>query len=559
MPTFTLLQRYVIEEAVQGCYIGTDTLLNQRVMAVKYAPEEWKGGMCRPEKQAYMERAKRIGALRGKEHLVQVYDVFEEHDAVYVVMQYLEGRRFSEYLAKSGRIAPEKAVEYTLQIAGTLRELHDALIVYGSLCPSSLYLTSDGVLKLLFPLPYEDGEWKCYAAPEVLESGKTAGLYANQPPAPGEAGLSAREAGKAAGLYANQPPIPGEAGLSAGGAEKAADLYALAAVFYRMLTGENPPAAEMREKEDRLAKRLAHFCFIREEWRTAILHAMELDVQDRTPEMAVLIRELQIGSLAGLPSGIQQAGRWTPAMKLAACVLAVCNIGMFAICAGRSGQSAVRQEVREQVSLLPSLVGMNYGEAELLLQKEGVKLKKTGSIYAENMDGDVIVLQEQEEGVPLQSDMEVCVQVSGKEAPEIRLEDYAGKTEKDAKAALEKTGFQVSVRYENSAEVEKGVVIATYPAAGERARRNAAVEVVVSAGAPTDEKTVQQGAGQEAVQGAAQKTGQEAGQKAAQKTGQSTGQETKQDAKQTEPPAHRDTPVRIVTEENGYDVFEIGE
>lgn len=500
----TVLQgRYEVSGSGQGIHFGRDVLLDKKIVVAEYRPVQEIGtaaagqtgdmqkehggvagqtvdmqkeyGGAAESPTDYMGLARKFSALRGEEHLVQMLDVFEEDGGVYFVMEYLEGHALEELLAHHRVLKPERAVEYALQAAEALQKLHGEGTLYRFLCPENIWITPQGLVKLLFP----------------------------------------RERRTAAGCACLAPEqVRGEA------ATAQSDVYALSAILYRMLAGTIPPEASARCQEDTAAALLKRRnC---QAWRNAVLHGMELQPDRRTASVANLRRELQAGWLSAADGKRRRlAGQgWTLAMKLTVIILAAANLGLLAVSLRTPDSPAEPLKETELPEMLPCLVGMRYDEAEALLEQNGISLNRTEVVYAGKMEEDTILAQEPAEGTLLEANGTVNVKTATQEATWVRLASYEGVDAGQAEAALAAEGLQVTVRSEYSEAVAEGKVIATSPAAGERVDQASTVELVVSKG-PAKRQTAKTVTGKTA--------------------------------------EGKPSTIRIVTEENGYDIFEIGE
>src|SRR3981081_606087 len=126
-------------------YRARDESLNRDV-AIKVLP---KALASDPDRLRRFEQEARAAAALNHPNTLAVYgfNTTEEH-APYLITELLEGQTLRERL-QQGQIPVRKAVEFALQTARGLAAAHDRGIVHRDLKPENLFLTRDGVVKIL--------------------------------------------------------------------------------------------------------------------------------------------------------------------------------------------------------------------------------------------------------------------------------------------------------------------------------------------------------------------------------------------------------------------------
>ncbi|EUJ31203.1 Stk1 family PASTA domain-containing Ser/Thr kinase [Listeria cornellensis] len=81
-------------------------------------------------------------------NIVSIYDVGEENDLHYIVMEYVEGMDLKQYIHENHPIPFEKAVDIMLQIVSAVAVAHSAHIVHRDLKPQNILIDHDGVVKI---------------------------------------------------------------------------------------------------------------------------------------------------------------------------------------------------------------------------------------------------------------------------------------------------------------------------------------------------------------------------------------------------------------------------
>ena len=172
------------------------------------------------QKEKFKKEAKRIMSL-DNEHVVKVYDLFEENNTVYYVMDYLEGESLASKMKREGHPLTESEVMDILpQLLDALSEIHKFQIWHLDIKPANIMLIDKTVVLIDFG-----------ASKQITPSEMTStALYFTPGYAPAEQ----------TGMLFNQfGPWT--------------DLYAVGATIFNLLTGKSPLEFDIEEfKEDDL-------------------------------------------------------------------------------------------------------------------------------------------------------------------------------------------------------------------------------------------------------------------------------------------------------------------
>ncbi len=141
-------------------------------------------------------------------NIVSVYDVGEEDDMKYIVMEYVEGITLKEIIQKNGLLDWNVAVNCGLQILNALDCAHKNGIVHRDIKPHNILVTNDGVLKVTD-----------FGIAKAVNSGETKKIDEN---VVGSVHYISPEQAKGIMIDARS------------------DLYSLGVVMYEMLTGKLP-------------------------------------------------------------------------------------------------------------------------------------------------------------------------------------------------------------------------------------------------------------------------------------------------------------------------------
>ena len=118
----------------------------RRPVAIKVLPKS------RVSKSSYLERfeleARAVAAL-DHPNIVRAYDIDNEGDTHYIVMEDVEGRDFQRIVEHEGVLAYERAADYICQAAAGLQHAHEAGVVHRDIKPANCLVDRTGVVKVL--------------------------------------------------------------------------------------------------------------------------------------------------------------------------------------------------------------------------------------------------------------------------------------------------------------------------------------------------------------------------------------------------------------------------
>jgi len=164
------------------------------------------------QREKFKKEARRIRQLKN-EHIISVFDLFEENGTAYYVMDYVDGENLSDRLKRTGHPMTESEVRRILpQILDALKAVHDADLWHLDLKPANIMMDKDSNIKLI-----DFGASKQLNAQKGGATTSTAISYTN--------GYAPRE--QMEQNYDKFGPWT--------------DLYALGATLYNLLTNRRPP------------------------------------------------------------------------------------------------------------------------------------------------------------------------------------------------------------------------------------------------------------------------------------------------------------------------------
>ncbi|MCI8554108.1 MAG: PASTA domain-containing protein [Clostridiales bacterium] len=494
LPAGSLLSdRYLVGRVLDGAgdasvYIGYDRILKAPILIREFLPDslctrEKNGAItiiagCESAYEDYRERfrahARALARLRELPSLIPLYDIFDQNGTVYTIGEFCEGVSLEERLSSmGGRLSWEEARPLFMTLMSTLISMHSAGICHYGLCPAHLIMASDGRLHMR---GFSIVEARCagtdlkpclidgYSAPEQYAAGEKAGAWS--------------------------------------------DVYGLAAVIFRTLTGNPPPAAPARVRDGGdlfvpadIAEKLP------EHVAAALFNALQLNPEKRIRTMKELRDRLseapaisamrgsgedtvsgrkEVPAKTGTKKKKKKSGRGKYALLIVLCsfvmlllVAGVVIVTLFpeVLGGGESSSSDPASLPTPTAPTVPTLqvpaapqyavddvVGKNYFEIKDSTLAGSMKIKLQYLVFSDQPLGTVL---DQTPSPEQSADEGSTVQVIVSAGPEtVAVPDLRGWEEEKAKLYLEALGLRVSITELRTSDVERGLVQDTSPKAG---------------------------------------------------------------------------------------------
>ena len=211
-------------------------------------------------KESFLQEAQTLAAFIGNENIVRIHSYFEENGTAYFVMDYIEGKSFDEYIKeKGGKTSVEEAKAILVPVMDALNVVHSKGIVHRDVTPDNIYITSDGIVKLLDF---------------------------------GAARYSLGDKSRSLDVILKHGFAPKEQYTRRGKQGPFTDIYSLGATFYFAITGKRPPDSVDRLDEDDLIPPSNLGVDITEYQEKAILQALSVQPADRFQSMDVFKKVL---------------------------------------------------------------------------------------------------------------------------------------------------------------------------------------------------------------------------------------------------------------------------
>ena len=470
-----------------------------RLVAVKILKEEFEKNS---DFLVRFQRESQAVAKLSHPNIVSVYDVGEEHDRHYIVMELVNGVTLKEYIKNNIFLAPKEALHIAHMICQALQHAHKHGIIHRDVKPHNVLITNDNFVKMSdFGIAYTVTD-----ATVIMDKSTNLGSVHYMSPEQSSSGY----------------------------VDELSDIYSLGVVMYEMLTGQVPfdgenaisiaikhshadfPSMEFKNvpiyvenivKKAMNKQKSARYQSINEMlndiYKVQSFLNCSLDNTSKNHDqetMPVIENKLIENKLVAnklyddrtdIENGYErkqksQKSRTSKIDKFAGFGVAVASLLLVAVI-GFSvayilfpGLLNKEKEVVEVV--VPQVVGQMIETVKNQYQNdEKIKIIIQDEAYDNNYEKGRIISQSPLSGKTVVSPINIEVIVSrGKQ--EIMLPDYTGKSKGTVLSELAKSSISATIIEQNSDSVPEGYVIKTSPAGGNVIQATGIVTVYVSKG-----------------------------------------------------------------------------
>lgn len=447
-------------------YLARDSILN-RTIAIKIL----RTGLAKDP--VYVKRFQReasAAAALSHKNIVEIYDVGEDGNQYYIVMEYVPGTTLKELINKRGAVHVVEAIDIMKQVVAGTAKAHQLGIIHRDLKPQNILVTDSGTAKIA-----DFGIASMQSLAQVTQTDVIMGS-----------------------LHYLAPELArGEK------ATNQSDIYALGIVLYELLRGEVPFNGEspvniaLKHMQEELPSIREFNPSIPQSVENIIIRATAKNLKDRyqnvqdmlnditncmqreeskvvfaydantDPTIVLDPRKMHTRQVEGLENDIaEEQRREKPkgfmdklmalpiAAKIGIGVGAVVVIGLLVYFLLFGGG-------KKDVNLMPDLSGKTIEEAEEILKKDNYKVTlDTDDIkeeFSEKYEKDQIISTDPESGSSIKENDIIKLVVS--KGKYIIMDNYVDMKIEDAKKKLENDlDFKVKVEYEAS-DKDKGTVI----------------------------------------------------------------------------------------------------
>ena len=116
-----------------------------RLVAIKVLKEEF----CKDKKFVAKFRIEaQSAACLTHPNIVGIYDVGEEGDIHYIVMEYVEGITLKDYITRKGRLEVKETIGISIQVAQGIAAAHEQHIIHRDIKPQNIIISKEGKIKV---------------------------------------------------------------------------------------------------------------------------------------------------------------------------------------------------------------------------------------------------------------------------------------------------------------------------------------------------------------------------------------------------------------------------
>ncbi len=201
-----LNERYLIKHVIGGggmanVYAAHDRILDREV-AIKVLRLEYANDAEFIER---FDREAQAASSLSHPNVVNIYDIGEENNIMFIVMELVDGMTLKEYIQKVGPLKVEEAVKIMIELTAAINHAHENNLIHRDIKPQNILIDENGTVKVT-----DFGIAIALSATALTQTNSILGSVHYLSPEQARGGV----------------------------ATKKSDIYSLGIVFYELLTGE---------------------------------------------------------------------------------------------------------------------------------------------------------------------------------------------------------------------------------------------------------------------------------------------------------------------------------
>ena len=458
-------------------YKARDNVLNRNV-AIKVLREEFTTD------EKYIKRFNieaQAAASLTHPNIVSIYDVGNEGDLHYIVMELIQGKTLKEIINENGVLPWKWSINISIQIASALEMAHRNNIVHRDIKPHNIIITEDGIAKVT-----DFGIAKAVSNSTITAFGTTIGSVHYFSPEHARGGYT----------------------------DAKSDLYSLGVVMYEMMTGrvpfdaDTPVSIALKHMQEEAVEPIKLNSTIPQVVNNIIMKAMQKDVNLRYSSATEMLRDLR--DALKDPNGnfvhIEKMNNDSPTQRIdlnennisnskkkgkireyfakhkVAKVFAILLSCILVFAIAMWGTVFFVDKNRPKQVQIPDLVNDNIEDAKKELDSLNLKYEITEEYNSEKEAGIIISQEPKYQDNYEINDTEVIKLVVSLGSEMTEVPKVVGESKEDAEKMISNAKLKIEFTEEKSEKVEEGIVIRQEPSANEEVEAGSTVKVYVSIG-----------------------------------------------------------------------------
>lgn len=519
-------------------YNAKDQRLNRNV-AIKILKQEYSSDAKFVAK--FRAEAQSVAGL-SHPNIVNVYDVGEDDNLYYIVMELVEGITLKKFIERKGRLEINEAIGIGIQIAQGIEAAHKSHIIHRDIKPQNIIISKEGKVKVT-----DFGIAKAatsntitsnamgsvhYISPEQARGGysdEKSDIYSlgvtiyemlsGRVPFEGESTVSVAFA------HVHEAPVPLmelDAGIPRSLSrivekcmqKKPDSRYVnAAALILDLRRAVSEPDGDYVEIESEKPVVSTETIRITDDMRKQIKDPAGIAGREHVPERPTKkIERTRADEVERLPEETEEAAmdpKLERILKICSGVVALiivvvlilCIVKFMGILGGKKGEETSSQssvipqateepQVEEKKIEVPGLIGHSLEEAQEMVDELNLKIKLVSE--ESNEEANQVIRQSPSEGTEVEEYAVITVYYS-KGKSDVVIPDVSGYSVNGAREKLEGEPFGLLVsgtssQYNDS--IEEGKVVGTDPVVGSSVQKGTAVTLIISKGPKEEGVTV---------------------------------------------------------------------
>lgn len=411
------------------------------------------------------------------ENIVTIYDVGEDEDIHYIVMEHVKGKTLKEYIAEHAPVSPNRTVQIMKQLTSAIEHAHDHHIIHRDIKPQNILMDEEGNVKVT-----DFGIAMALSATSFTQTNSVLGTVHYLSPEQARGGTATRKSDIYAlgivlyELLTGQLPFKGESAVSIALKHLQAETPSV-----RAINPEIPQSLEnvvfkatAKKQEDRYTTVKEMYEHISDSLNPDRMneekYAPRVD-HDATKVLPIIKEPMLVEDLAStkkmqptapatvLPEEQPKKKKRKVGLIIAAVIGAIIFLGLLLIVIFPGLFKPAKVEV-------PDLIGLTVEQATEEIEANGFLVGDIREEFSEDVEEGLVIRSTPEEGRLRDPETEISLFVSlGDELAE--MSDYTGRDIEQVLALLSNQPFNSIETVEEFSDEPVGTILEQNPAAGE--------------------------------------------------------------------------------------------